>query len=272
MALSSGKRGPSSGTGWPLKYSLFGVNISATSYEDAADAIILAAQRGQSAIINHLPVHGLVLASRNPNFQAIINSFDIVAPDGQPVRWALKQLCGISLSDRVYGPENMLRLCDRSAQTDLPVYLYGSYPEVLERLSRNLRQKFPRLRIAGCESPPFRPLTPEEDQAVINRINASGAGLIFLGLGCPRQDIFAYEHRQSIRGIQVCVGAAFDFHAGNKRMAPGWLQTSGLEWLFRLSQEPGRLWQRYLWTNSVFLLMLAFEFGRRRFVGEPAPS
>jgi N-acetylglucosaminyldiphosphoundecaprenol N-acetyl-beta-D-mannosaminyltransferase len=208
-------------------------------------------------------VHGLVLARRDSTLRSMINCFDIVAPDGQPVRWALKCFHGITLPDRVYGPENMLRLCAGAAAADIPVYLYGSYPLVVENLHRSLEEKFPRLQVVGCESPPFRPLTPEEDQAVIRRINATGAGIIFLGLGCPRQDIFAYMHRQSIKGVQVCVGAAFDFHAGNKKMAPAWMQRRGLEWLFRLMQEPGRLWHRYLLTNSAFLFQLAIELGRR---------
>ena len=248
---------------WPEKYSLWGVDISATSYAEATESIITAAKQGQSAIMTHLPVHGLVLARRDSSFRPMINDFDIVAPDGQPVRWALKHFYGITLPDRVYGPENMLRLCEGAAAADVSVYLYGSYPLVVENLRRSLERKFPRLQVVGCESPPFRPLTPEEDQAVIRRINATGAGIIFLGLGCPHQDIFAYRHRQSIKGVQVCVGAAFDFHAGNKRMAPAWMQRRGLEWLFRLMQEPRRLWRRYLWTNSMFLLQLAFTLLRR---------
>ena len=264
------KNGVSSSMERPEKYSLFGVDISATSYAEATEVIIAAAKRGQSAIMTHLPVHGLVLASRDATLRSMINCFDIVAPDGQPVRWALKCFYGITLPDRVYGPENMLRLCEGAAATDIPVYLYGSYPLVVENLRRTLERKFPRLQVVGCESPPFRPLTPEEDQAVIRRINATGAGIIFLGLGCPQQDVFAYEHRQSIQGIQVCVGAAFDFHAGSKKMAPAWMQRRGLEWLFRLVQEPRRLWQRYLWTNSVFLFQLTSELCRRGFAKRAA--
>jgi N-acetylglucosaminyldiphosphoundecaprenol N-acetyl-beta-D-mannosaminyltransferase len=123
-----------------------------------------------------------------------------------------------------------------------------------------LIQKFPRLRIAGAEAPPFRRLTPEEDEAMVQRINASGAGLVFIGLGCPKQDHFAADHMDHIQAVQVCVGAAFDFHAGNKRTAPAWMQRRGLEWLFRLFQEPRRLWKRYLVTNTLFLVKLARQW------------
>ncbi len=128
--------------------------------------------------------------------------------------------------------------------------------ETLNRLRAKLEDQYPALRIAGMESPPFRDLTPEENQAACDRINASGAGFVFIGLGCPRQDVFAHYNRNRIHAIQLCVGAAFDFHAGNKKIAPRWMQKSGTEWLYRLAQEPGRLWKRYLLTNTAFLLLM----------------
>jgi exopolysaccharide biosynthesis WecB/TagA/CpsF family protein len=214
----------------------------------------------------------LIAASRNEDLRRQVNAFDMITPDGQPVRWALNLLYGAGLRDRVYGPELMLRLCRGAARRGVPIYLYGCTPEVIERLQANLGNWFPRLVIAGAEAPPFRPLDPEEDRAAVERINASGAGLVFLGLGCPKQDYFAYRHRNRIHAVQVCVGAAFDFHAGAKRMAPPWMQRHGLEWLFRLSQEPGRLWHRYLVANTVFLAkLLAALFRRNRAaVAEPA--
>jgi N-acetylglucosaminyldiphosphoundecaprenol N-acetyl-beta-D-mannosaminyltransferase len=241
---------------WPDKYNLFGVRISAATYEMAVDLIIAAAKAGTPAVITHLPVHGVVLASRNPALRGKVNCFEIVAPDGHPVRWALNLFFDTKLEDRVYGPEFMLRLCRRAADEGIGIYLFGSYPQVLANLGPNLIKKYPNLRIVGSESPPFRPLTHEEDRQIIDRFNRSGAGIIFLGLGCPLQDEFAYEHRNSIKAVQVCVGAAFDFHAGNKKMAPGWMQNNGLEWVYRLAQEPRRLWRRYLYYNSVFLYLL----------------
>ena len=157
----------------------------------------------------------------------------------------------------------MSRLCRSAARQGISIYLYGSTSLVLELLVRRLIERCPGLRIAGYESPPFRPLTIEEDRAVVDRINGSGAGMVFLGLGLPKQDHFAFEHRDRIAAVQICVGAAFDFHAGAKRTAPTWMQRKGLEWLFRLTQEPRRLWRRYLTTNAIFVALV----GRRLLLG-----
>ena len=238
----------------PPKHNLFGVEISRTCYGEAADLIMQAARERRAMLVDHMPVHGLIEASQDSSLREKINRFDIVAPDGQPVRWALNHFYQTGLSDRVYGPELMLRLCARAEQEQVGIYLYGSQLHVLERLSGNLLRRFPKLRIAGYESPPFRPLTMTEDRETVSRINSSGAGLIFLGLGCPKQEHFAYNHRELIQGVQLCVGAAFDFHAGSKKMAPAWMQRNGLEWAFRLMSEPRRLWKRYLRTNFHFIL------------------
>lgn len=249
-------------SGLPPKHNLFGVNVSETSYNEATDLIMQAARERQSMLVDHMPVHGLIEASQDPSLNEKMNHFDIVAPDGQPVRWVLNRFYKTNLSDRVYGPELMLRLCRQAEREGVSVYLYGSQPSVLENLQQNLIRQFPNLRIAGSESPPFRPLTPDEDQAAVARINHSGAGLVFLGLGCPKQEHFAYDHRHQIKGVQLCVGAAFDFHAGCKKMAPKWMQRNGLEWAFRLITEPRRLWQRYLRTNSLFMLkVIRYELG-----------
>jgi exopolysaccharide biosynthesis WecB/TagA/CpsF family protein len=244
---------------WPGKHDLFGIGVSATNYAASAVIILNAAANHVSATVTHLPVHGIVTAALDAKYRSQVNSFDIVAPDGQPVRWALNHFYHVGLTDRVYGPELMLRLCEGAAEQDIGVYLFGSSPQVIAALKAKLIERFPRLQVVGCESPPFRPLTAEEDAQVVERINDSGAGLVFLGLGCPRQDIFAFEHRRKLKAVQMCVGAAFDFIAENKRMAPAWMQRASLEWLFRLTQEPRRLWKRYLFTNTVFLLLL----GRR---------
>jgi len=246
---------------WPRKYNLFGVGLSATNYEEALKVIIAAAEQGRAAIVTHL-AEGLVPVSVDPSLRSKVNTFEIVAPDGQPVRWALNLLYGTNLPDRVYAPELMLRLCRRAAEVGIGVFLYGSYPNVVERLRASLIRQFPSLQVVGCVSPPFRPLTPEEDEAAVEQINRSGAGLVFLGLGCPLQDVFAYDHRHSIKAVQVCVGAAFDFLAGNKKMAPKWMQRNGLEWLYRLMQEPRRLWRRYLVTNTIFLIKLLLQLTR----------
>ena len=250
-------------TNWPPKHSIFGVTVSATDYEEAGRAVMAAARRREGGVVTHLAVHALVTAARDASYRSKVNTFEVVAPDGQPVRWALNRFEGAGLTDRVYGPEFMLRMCRRAADAGVGVYLYGSTPQVVNALAAQLQERFPALRVVGCEPSLFRPLTAEEDGAFVRRVNDSGAGLLFLGLGCPLQETFAYEHRGAIKAVQLCVGAAFDFHAGNKRMAPGWMQRRGLEWLFRLTQEPTRLWRRYLVTNATFCLL----FARRLVVG-----
>lgn len=241
---------------WPRKFDVFGVGISATSYNEAEAVILQAAKARRSATVTHLSSHGLTMAARDERFREVVNSFDIAAPDGQPVRWSLKWFHKQAIPDRCYGPELMIRLCRSAAKQGVSIYLYGSSPEVLELLSANLRKDCPGLVIAGVESPPFRQLGKEEAQQAIQRINDSGAGLVFIGLGCPRQDWFAHEHKHAIRAVQLCVGAAFDFHAGNKKMAPRWMQRHGLEWFYRLTQEPGRLWRRYLVIHTTFAMLL----------------
>src|ERR1051325_6931873 len=167
---------------WPPKYDLFGVQVSGATYESALEAIVHAAKQGESAVVTLAAVHAVVTASGSPELRDKMNRFAIVAPDGQPVRWALNRLYGLRLPDRVYGPELTLRICERTAAEGLPIYLYGGTPDVLNLLEKNLLAKFPELIIAGSEAPPFRPLTEEEDEAVVRRISDSGAVIVFIGL------------------------------------------------------------------------------------------
>lgn len=248
---------PTRGTPWPRKHDLFGVGVSATDYDECARVVLDAARRRQGGTVTHMAVHALMTAATEASFREQINSFDVVAPDGMPVRKALDLFYKSRLPDRVYGPELMARLCERAAAEGVGVYLYGSYPDVVAKLADNLVGRFPGLRVVGAEPSAFRPLTGAEDRDLVRRVNESGAGLLFVGLGCPRQEAFAAEHRHSIQAVQLCVGAAFDFHAGNKKMAPPWMQDRGLEWFYRLAQEPGRLWRRYLVTNTLFSLFVA---------------
>jgi exopolysaccharide biosynthesis WecB/TagA/CpsF family protein len=254
---------------WPTKHDVLGVQVAATTYEETVDLVVQAVREGIAAIVSLHAVHAVVTASGDPGLREKVNAFQVVAPDGQPVRWALNWLYGARLRERVYGPELTLRLCQRASQERIPVYFYGSSAEVVERLRANLTARYPGLQIAGAESPPFRALTPEEDQQMVERINQSGAGIVFVGLGCPKQDHFAHDHRERIRAVQACVGAAFDFHAGTKKMAPRWMQRRGLEWLYRLCQEPGRLWRRYTLTNGVFVAKLLVALLRQRLRSSP---
>ena len=184
---------------------------------------------------------------------------DLVVPDGQPVRWGLNLLHKTGLKERVYGPDLMLGICAQAEKSGHPVYFYGSRPEVLRRLQDNLLDRFPRLRIAGSEPSAFRQLSGQEREAVVSRIVASGARLVFVGLGCPRQEVWAFENGDALSMPVIAVGAAFDFHAGELPQAPPRLQRHGLEWLFRLVHEPRRLWQRYLLLNPYYLLLLGLQ-------------
>jgi N-acetylglucosaminyldiphosphoundecaprenol N-acetyl-beta-D-mannosaminyltransferase len=241
---------------WPTKKDVLGVEVSVTDYDEAARLFISAARRGESAVGTFMAVHAVVTAALDPSYRYRINAFDVVGADGQPVRWAMNLLHKAGMVERVCGPIMMLRMCARCADEGVSIYLYGSTPQTLEDLQTALEDKFPGIRIAGVESPPFRSLTAEENQTACDRINASGAGIVFVGLGCPRQDIFAHQNRNRIHAVQLCVGAAFDFHAGNKKMAPDWMQKCGLEWTYRMMQEPRRLWKRYLVTNTAFVLLM----------------
>lgn len=246
------------------KRDLFGVGVTAAGPGEVVDQVMDWAHDRRSATVDFMPVHGLMVAVRDEQHRARMNAFDIVACDGQPIRWALNRFHKADLDERVYGPTTMLKVCRRCAAEGVGIYLYGGRPEVLEELCLRLVEQLPELKIVGAESPPFRALTQEEDRKVIKRINASGAGVVFLGIGCPRQEEFAAEHRGALRGVQMCVGAAFDFHAGAVKQAPAWMQQRGLEWLYRLTREPGRLWKRYLVTNSLFVML----YTRRMLLGK----
>lgn len=205
-------------------------------------------------------------------FRYRLNHFDMVVPDGQPVRWALRLLYGIRLPDRVYGPTLTLRLCEAAEKRDLAVYFYGSTPETLDALRVSLRKSFPRLRVVGAEPSLFRRLTDEEQQQLADRIRRSQADMVFIGLGCPQQEIWAYEYQTLLNVPILAVGAAFDFISGMKPQAPMWMQDRGLEWLFRLVHEPRRLWRRYVLLNPYYLLLLALQALKlKRFDSEGEP-
>ena len=211
----------------PPASTCLGCACSATTYDEVCDAIVNSVRAEQPAVVSFHAVHAIVTSATDQELLRKVNEFDVIAPDGQPVRWALNHLYDTRLPDRVCGPELMLRLCDRAAVEGIPIYLYGSSQQVIDALCANLTQRCPELMIAGAESPPFRKLSAEEDDEMVRRINDSGAGIVFIGLGCPKQDHFAADHRDRIRGVQVCVGAAFDFHAGVKNPAPVWMQRRG---------------------------------------------
>lgn len=253
------------------KFNLLGVNISAVDYEAAVEKVISGAKAKQGMAVTALAVHGVMTGVSSAEHRYRLNQFDLVVPDGQPVRWAINLMYKTALPDRVYGPNLTLRICERAAQEGLPIYLYGSKPEVIEKLADNLQQRIAGLRIAGKSPSKFRQTTPEEKQAIIEMIRASGAAITFVGLGCPRQEVWAYEYREGLAMPVIAVGAAFDFHAGTLEQAPKYLQDRGLEWFFRLTREPKRLWRRYLILNPTYLGLLATQMlGIRKF--DPADA
>jgi len=241
------------------KRNILGVLINAVDMNEAAETVIHAARDKRPMSISALAVHGLMtgVVDREQKFR--LNQFDLLVPDGQPVRWALNWLHRVGLSQRVYGPRLTTRLCERASAEGLPVYFYGSTPDVLRSLSSNLAAQFPGLMIAGAEPSKFRQLSQLEKQDLVRRITSSGAAILFVGLGCPRQEVFAYEFRDLLDMPVLAVGAAFPFIAGTVPQAPHWMQDAGLEWLFRLCAEPRRLWRRYLFLNPSYLFLIALQ-------------
>ncbi|VAX20386.1 glycosyl transferase, WecB/TagA/CpsF family [hydrothermal vent metagenome] len=248
------------------KVSIFGGGVSICTYESAIDEIVRLAKACESAAVAASSVHQVMEGYHDRELQQKINQFNIVTPDGQPVRWAMNLLWDTALKDRVSGPDLTLKLCERAAKENLKIFLYGSTEPVVTAMRSNLLKQFSGLNIVGIQSPYFRELTEEEDRLDVERINNSGAHICFVGLGCPRQEKWAYAHLKKVNAVMVCVGAAFDFHAGMLARAPGWMQRYGLEWLFRLCQEPGRLWKRYLKYNSHFIYLLLKHVVKKKYI------
>jgi exopolysaccharide biosynthesis WecB/TagA/CpsF family protein len=254
------------------KRSVLGVLVNVIDYEAAAAKVLAAAREQRPFALTALAVHGVMTGVQDPAHNARLNAFDVVTPDGQPVRWALNALYGAGLTDRVYGPNLTLEVLGGCADEGLPVYLYGSTDATLARLVPALTKLFPALKIAGTEASKFRALNPGEDAEIAERIKASGARVVLVGLGCPRQEIFAYAMRPLIDAPLLAVGAAFDYHAGGLRKPPAWMQRYGLEWLWRLGLEPGRLWKRYLLLNPAYTAGLAAQKLKLWRATPPAPA
>jgi N-acetylglucosaminyldiphosphoundecaprenol N-acetyl-beta-D-mannosaminyltransferase len=243
--------------------SVIGVPVDALHWEEALGRIALWSAAGESRYVCICNVHSIVTASCDSAFGRVVSQADMVAPDGAPVAWMLRRF-GFMAQARINGPDLMWRYCERACESGESVYLYGGKPETVARLQERLQTQFPGLRIAGAYSPPFRPLTEAEDAAVVDQINRSGAGVVWVSLGCPKQELWMAEHRSRIQAVMVGVGAAFDYHAGTLRRAPVWMQHSGLEWLYRLVSEPRRLWRRYLVTNTLFVVRAVKQLALER--------
>ena len=231
---------------------VIGVPIDALSWEEARERLLGWARARASRYVCICNVHSVVTARQDANFMQVVEQADMATPDGAPVAWSLRR-AGFAAQQRINGPDLMWKLCADAVAQGVSIGFYGSTPETLELLRARLREEFPALQVAYCVSPPFRSLSAMEDEAICQEINASGAGLLFVGLGCPKQESWMAAHRGRVQAVMLGVGAAFDYHAGTIGRAPLWMRNAGLEWLHRLCSEPRRLWRRYLFTNSAFI-------------------
>jgi len=241
---------------------LLGVRVDATDYAEAAERILAMAEAG-GGMTCVASVHPVMEAWDDPGFARILNGAELVTPDGVPLVWSLRAL-GLREATRVYGPDLTPRVCQEAARRGVPVGFYGGTPPVLEALTRRLADEIPGLRIAFAVAPPISDAEVAVDPRVAQAIEDSGARVLFVGLGCPKQERWMAAHREALSCALVGVGAAFDFLAGAKPQAPAWMQRAGLEWLFRLACEPRRLWRRYLWNNPRFALHMALQIARAR--------
>jgi N-acetylglucosaminyldiphosphoundecaprenol N-acetyl-beta-D-mannosaminyltransferase len=242
------------------KKNILGVLVDGASLETATRRVIEAARRGDSFAVSALAVHGVMEAVLDSAQRYRLNHMELIVADGQPVRWALNHLHSAGLRQRVYGPNLTLSVIARAEQEELAVYFYGSTKDVLDLLCANVQRRFPNLRIAGATPSTFGRISPEAADHIRDQIRKSGAQIVFVGLGCPRQEVWAYEFRDRLNVPIIAVGAAFPFLAGTLRQAPQWMQDRGLEWLFRLCTEPRRLWRRYLLLSPAYLLLVTCQW------------
>ncbi len=237
---------------------ILGMRVDATNYNKATNQVIHWTKNNESRYVCIANVHMTMEAYDNPEFQKVVNNADMVTPDGMPLVWTLRRL-GIKIKDRVYGPTLMLHVCEAAEKHGIPIGLYGGSSETLEALKKNLKKKYTNIKIVYSYSPPFRSLTPEEDEQIITDINVLNVKILLVGLGCPKQEIWMNNHKDRLKVVMLGVGAAFDFHAGKIKQAPKWMQNIGLEWLFRLIMEPRRLWKRYIKHNPRFIALIILQ-------------
>ncbi|MEM7477239.1 MAG: WecB/TagA/CpsF family glycosyltransferase [Planctomycetota bacterium] len=241
------------------KKNLLGIGINGVDYDSALDTILRSAQEKRPLGVSALAVHGVMTGVLDREHCYRLNALELVVPDGQPVRWGLNWLYGLKLPDRVYGPNLTLKVCESAAELGLKIFLFGGQRETLDRLCENLRQRYPKIQIAGVAPSKFRTMNEEERDSLVEQIQASAADITLVGIGCPRQEVWAYEFRERLSMPVMAVGAAFAFHAGELDQAPGWMQDYGLEWLYRFAKEPLRLWKRYVFLNPYYVTLLALQ-------------
>jgi N-acetylglucosaminyldiphosphoundecaprenol N-acetyl-beta-D-mannosaminyltransferase len=243
----------------PLRsQSILGMRVDNLTY-----SVLKMIGKGRRGMICVANVHMIMEAYDDPVFREMVNGADFVTADGMPLVW-VQRFLGDKKAERVYGPQLMENLLEAAVKNSIPVGLLGSKPEILDRLLQRIQAKYPTISVVYVFSPPFQQLVPQEENPIIDRINDSGVRLLFVGLGCPKQEKWMAMNGKKINAVVVGVGAAFDFLSGSKAQAPLWMRRSGLEWLFRLLSEPRRLWRRYLYNNPRFVWHVSRQLIRGR--------
>lgn len=252
---------------------ILSININVTSFIQATNTILRWAKANIKTYICFSNVHMCMEAYDNYDYAKIVNNADLTVPDGKPLVWAQK-LLGHKEASHIRGTDLTLSLCKEAEKRRMPIGLYGGSQISLDNFIVFLNKNYPNLEVAYSYSPPFRPITQEEDDLYTKQINESGAKILFVGLGCPKQEIWMYEHKYKLSCVMLGVGAAFDFLSGGKKEAPRWMQNMGIEWVFRFASEPDRLWKRYLKHNPRFVVLFLKQLLRERFgkgVSEKSP-
>jgi N-acetylglucosaminyldiphosphoundecaprenol N-acetyl-beta-D-mannosaminyltransferase len=241
------------------------MKVDVSSLQDSEGKIINWATNPIGRYVCVSNVHMCMEVFDSPEYAKIVNGSDLTVADGKPIVWA-QHLLGYTSSQQVRGTDLTLSLCASAEKNNISIGFYGATDELLSKLNSKLKDKFPELKVAYSFSPPFRPLTKEEDSKYVEAINLSGVQILFVALGCPKQEKWMAEHKNSVHCVTLGVGAAFDFIAGEKRHAPKWIQFIGFEWLYRLMDEPGRLWKRYLKHNPRFMFYFILQLlGKKSF-------
>lgn len=237
---------------------VLGLPVSLLDAAGVLECVFAWARERRSGTVCLSNVHSIVTARQRPEHALALRSADLVIADGAPIAWVLRR-AGYPGQARLSGPDLMWACCRKAAAYGIPIFLYGATSATLQRLSQRLRDAFPKIVIAGAIAPPFRDLTFDEDATMVSAINASGAAIVWVGLGCPKQEAWMNTHRGRVQAVMIGVGAAFDFHAGVVNRAPPWMQRRGLEWLHRIFQDPRRLAKRYLVSNTLFMAAVLRE-------------
>ena len=236
---------------------VIGFSVTCLSFKEQINCILEWASDRASRVVCVANVHMLMEAHRT-DLDVVLKNADLVTPDGMPLVWMLR-LLGSKKQERVAGPDMLKAVCEAAQRDGVSVFFLGSEFSILERIRSRLREDFPKLKIAAMEPLPFRPLTPTEDEEIIHMVNQSGAGIVFVSLGCPKQEYWMHAHKDKINAVMIGLGGAFSMYAGIHKRAPQWIQTMGFEWLYRLIQEPRRLWKRYAMTIPPFIVLALFQ-------------